>query len=997
MRLPLLVVAFLAALTLAVPAAVGQSEGPVLTVKVHGDGHVTSDDDQIDCPDECTATYDGETVTLTAHPDSGNTFAGWSGDCDGTSTCVLEMDVSHDVKATFNPSCEGDCGDGNELTVEVDGEGHVTAGGGGGGGGGGGPPPLDIELAIDTTGSMGASIEQAQEDAKTLVTDVEAQFPGTLFAVVQFKDSFDTPEYELLQAMTSDADLIDAAIDTLSPSGGGDAPEAYNLVFQNSVTDSATGWRSNSRKLVIVIGDAEPHGAGTAGFAGCADTSADPHGLNTATVLASMKTNERTLIMVRQATTASTTLECYESLAKAAFDDGAAQDGGDDLIGVIEDLIGGVAPPPGGGGIDCPKDCSEVYFHEEHVTLQAKPSKGWVFDHWGGACEGTGACAVHMTKDRHVTAVFRPRSGPRPKPNPNPQPQSQPQQQQQTFGLSVQVTGDGSVASSPGGIDCSGGCDGQFAQGTKVVLVPFAHAGSTFVSWSGDCSGAGVCIVTLDGNKSVRATFTKQAPPTPPIGPVTNPINDRGIAGDLAQADLAFRCYAPKEVFLVKLFSDVLHRPIDQASLDLYFPRLAANQLTPAAAALSVLQSVEYRTQLVQGFYTALLHRPPTPAELTAALAQLGAGATDEQLEAAILGSPEYFGTRGGGTASGFLAALYGDVLGRPPTPAEQAAFDTALANGTTPGAFALQTLTSPEARARLVRAEFQAFLGRQPTEAELNAALARLAAWASDEQVAADILGSPEYSNRLPDYHASVSFGTGSSTDVDVRRTTPNGTICTVTARHRFDTPGNEPLTIEVTDPFGNTQSFRGFLRIVVAPPPPVGRENVQPFGTVLINVNGRFVPLTNFRQVRIGTELDTTRGRVRLTSHDGSTGLFFQGRFKILQTVETVAGRRKPFTLLLLTGDIRGICSSRTTSGVAAQRPPHKVIRRAWGNARGAFQTKGRYAAATVRGTLWQTVDYCDGTLVVVRRGRVDVLDLVRRVHHLVPAGRSFFIRAP
>ena len=73
--------------------------------------------------------------------------------------------------------------------------------------------------------------------------------------------------------------------------------------------------------------------------------------------------------------------------------------------------------------------------------------------------------------------------------------------------------------------------------------------------------------MTVDGNKSVRATFAKQAPPTAPIGPITNPINDRVIVGDLAQVDLAFRCYAPKEVFLVKLFSDVLHRPIDQASL----------------------------------------------------------------------------------------------------------------------------------------------------------------------------------------------------------------------------------------------------------------------------------------------------------------------------------------------------------------------------------------------------------------------------------------------
>jgi hypothetical protein len=199
------------------------------------------------------------------------------------------------------------------------------------------------------------------------------------------------------------------------------------------------------------------------------------------------------------------------------------------------------------------------------------------------------------------------------------------------------------------------------------------------------------------------------------------------------------------------------------------------------------------------------------------------------------------------------------------------------------------------------------------------------------------------------------------------------------------------------VTDPFGDTRTFRGFLQIVLPPPPPPGRENVQPFGTVLINVNGRFVPLTNFRQVRLGTELDTTRGRVRLTSHDGATGIFAQGRFRILQVVDIVSGRRKPFTQLLLTGGNAGICKARTTSGVAAARPPHKVIRRTWGNAKGAFKTKGRYAAATVRGTLWETIDYCDGTLVIVRRGRVDVLDLIRRVHHLVPAGRSFFVRAP
>jgi hypothetical protein len=204
---------------------------------------------------------------------------------------------------------------------------------------------LDIEIAIDTTSSMGSSISQAQADSKRLVNDVKARYPGALFAVVQFKDAGDTPEYQLLQPMTGDATKVDNAIDTLTPSGGGDYPESYNLVFQKS-TDPATGWRAGSRKLVVVIGDAEPHGAGTDGFAGCADHSTDPHALSTKTVLAGMRAAQRTLIMVRQAATASTTLECYQSLAAAGYTGGAARNGGDNLVSVIEALIGRAVTTP---------------------------------------------------------------------------------------------------------------------------------------------------------------------------------------------------------------------------------------------------------------------------------------------------------------------------------------------------------------------------------------------------------------------------------------------------------------------------------------------------------------------------------------------------------------------------------------------------------------------------------------------------------------------------
>jgi hypothetical protein len=184
--------------------------------------------------------------------------------------------------------------------------------------------------------------------------------------------------------------------------------------------------------------------------------------------------------------------------------------------------------------------------------------------------------------------------------------------------------------------------------------------------------------------------------------------------------------------------------------------------------------------------------------------------------------------------------------------------------------------------------------------------------------------------------------------------------------------------------------------MHIVLQLPPP-GRENVQPFGRVLINVNGTFVPLTSFRQVRLGTELDTTRGRVRLTSPDGSTGLFYEGRFKILRVFQTLNGRRTPFTLILLSGPLTQ-CGTRTTSGVTqGPRPGKKVIRHVWGNTKGKFRTRGKYASATVRGTLWETLDYCDGTLVLVRSGRVDVLDVVRNRHHIVTGGQSFFSRAP
>ncbi len=66
-----------------------------------GTGTVTSGPAGIDCGATCTHAYvHGTSVTLTATPSAGSSFAGWSGDCSGT-TCVLTMSADHTATATF--------------------------------------------------------------------------------------------------------------------------------------------------------------------------------------------------------------------------------------------------------------------------------------------------------------------------------------------------------------------------------------------------------------------------------------------------------------------------------------------------------------------------------------------------------------------------------------------------------------------------------------------------------------------------------------------------------------------------------------------------------------------------------------------------------------------------------------------------------------------------------------------------------------------------------
>ena len=69
--------------------------------------------------------------------------------------------------------------------------------------------------------------------------------------------------------------------------------------------------------------------------------------------------------------------------------------------------------------------------------------------------------------------------------------------------------GQGSVKSTPAGIDCSSTCSATFVLGTTVQLVATPAAGSAVLGWSGACAAAagGTCSFSLVGSTSVVVSF----------------------------------------------------------------------------------------------------------------------------------------------------------------------------------------------------------------------------------------------------------------------------------------------------------------------------------------------------------------------------------------------------------------------------------------------------------------------------------------------------------
>jgi hypothetical protein len=181
-------------------------------------------------------------------------------------------------------------------------------------------------------------------------------------------------------------------------------------------------------------------------------------------------------------------------------------------------------------------------------------------------------------------------------------------------------------------------------------------------------------------------------------------------------------------------------------------------------------------------------------------------------------------------------------------------------------------------------------------------------------------------------------------------------------------------------------------------SPEPVLGKSVVAGVrsGTVRVRLrNGKFRKLGANEAIPLGSEIDATKGRVRLTSvadRSGNTQTadFYKGAFIVTQT-----GGSKPVTQLKLSAKLSCV-SSKKGGAKAKSSAKRKKVRRLWGDGKGRFRTRGRHGAATVRGTKWLTEDRCDSTKITVKRGTVVVRDFVKKKNKVVKKGHSYVARS-
>ena len=423
-------------------------------------------------------------VTVSASPESGYLFDHWEGACTGSGACQVTMDADKAVTAYFVEEPPGSIvfvGDIGSQTSKTTGTTlaiTTTAGVAGGD---------DIIVAFATSGDPDYAISitddagNTYEEAAQAVTyahgrtyvfaayDVTALPAGSQITITHTSVAARSAVASVFRGL--------ANVDPLDQSLGNPVPGAEEEASGTTASVGPTGTTVRPCELLIGAVGTEGPVTDTAGtwdnsfIAGPrAGTTGDEDDSNW-----TISMGYRIVNQVGEYTAQKSGMtDRYWAAGIATFKSAPS--------GVTYDLT--MAVDPMDSGTTDPAIGIHTYEEYQVVNVSASPAPGYVFDHWSGACTGSGACQVTMSEDLAVTAHFV----------------------AETYTLTVNVTGSGSVGIDP--------LETSYNYGDEVELTATADANWYFVGWSGDLSGSdNPDTITMDGDKTVTATFAEIAIP----------------------------------------------------------------------------------------------------------------------------------------------------------------------------------------------------------------------------------------------------------------------------------------------------------------------------------------------------------------------------------------------------------------------------------------------------------------------------------------------------
>jgi hypothetical protein len=128
---------------------------------------------------------------------------------------------------------------------------------------------LDLVFLIDSTGSMGSSINNVKSQATALLNLLKEEFNDLRVAVVDYRDYPQSPygapsDYltNVRTAFTTNTSVAASAINAISAAGGADWPEAvFSAVYRCAEGSIIGGWREEAsvRRHIVMMGDAPGH------------------------------------------------------------------------------------------------------------------------------------------------------------------------------------------------------------------------------------------------------------------------------------------------------------------------------------------------------------------------------------------------------------------------------------------------------------------------------------------------------------------------------------------------------------------------------------------------------------------------------------------------------------------------------------------------------------------------------------------------------------------